>query len=145
MRRDSAKASSASSLAWLSVCSDSVGSSIVKMEYLLNDLKGSTDNCLCFTVTCLQNPTQSFPIFPATLFHYHMRMLLCGIWACGWGLLTAWSAPYTARVCHTFGILGKIHWDALSSKGSRHIWVYSGCTTSSQGRSNRFCAFCTGV
>ena len=75
MWRDSAEASSSSMLAGLSVCSDSVSSSIVKIEYLFNDLMGSTDDCL-FTVTQLQNPTQSSLIFLATWFHYCMKMLL---------------------------------------------------------------------
>ena len=75
MWRDSAKTSSTSMLAWLSVVSDSVGLSIVKMEYLSDDLGGSTDDCL-FTATRLQNLTLSFPVSPATLFHCYTRMLL---------------------------------------------------------------------
>ena len=61
-------------LAWLLVSLDLVGSSFVKIEYLFDDLKGSTDDCF-FTATLLQNPTQFSPTFPPIPYRCYTRML----------------------------------------------------------------------
>ena len=71
MRRDSAEAPS-TLLACSSGSLDSVGSSIVKMEYLFDDLMGSTDDFFFKAATRLQNPTQFFPTSPLIPYRPYM-------------------------------------------------------------------------
>ena len=48
-------------------------------------------------------------------------------------MLLAWPG-FAASLALPFSLcLGKIHRNTLASKGSRCIWVHSGCITASQG------------